>query len=396
MTDDADTVLTAGREFVGRIVAPVAAAADEREEFHPEVFREMGRFGLFATPYPEAYGGAGLDWTTYTGLIREVAKACASTAMTAVAHTTLACHPIFLGGHESLRRRLLPGLIAGDRIAAFAMTEAGSGSDIGSIRTHAVESGDSYVLNGSKAFITNANVADVAVVVAKTAPRGGVLGLSLFVVEKGTPGFSASGRKERKLGMRASDTGELTFCNARIPKANLIGPRNGGFGILQQTLAGARLDMAAIALGIAQRARDLSIDYALQRRQFGQPLHRFQLVKGMLANMEMHIDAAELLLARGLQLRDGGVPFGKEAAEAKLFASEMAVAIAKDAIQIHGANGYSRELPVERLFRDAKLTEIGDGTSEIQRLIIADEMVRARSRARTSLAAGEPAHATAG
>jgi alkylation response protein AidB-like acyl-CoA dehydrogenase len=382
MTGCDDTVLSCGREFVRKAIAPIARDADEKEEFPLEAFREMGRFGLFGAPYPERYGGAGMDYTTYTGLIREVARVCASTAMTAVAHATLTCGPVFAAGSEYLKERCLPALLSGDKIGAFAMTEAGAGSDISGIETRAELDGDFYVLNGSKLFITNANVADTAVVVAKTSPRAGLLGLSLFVVDKGTPGFSTSGRHERKLGMRASDTGELLFNNARVPRESLIGHKNRGFEVLQQTLAAARLDMAAIALGIAEEARDLCLDHVLQRKQFGSALHRFQLIKAMLADMEVRISAAELLLNKGLRLRDEGKPFVKEASEAKLFASEMAVAVTKDAIQIHGGYGYCRDLPLERFYRDAKLTEIGDGTSEIQRLIIADEAIKAHATSR--------------
>ncbi|ALK10607.1 Acyl-CoA dehydrogenase [Blastochloris viridis] len=374
---DTDLLMSA-QTFVRQVVAPVAAAADEREEFPVDVFRAAGRFGVFGAGFPSEYGGLALGWAVYTGLIREIAQACASTAMSAVAHATLAMLPIFLGGSERLKQRLLPALIGGEAIAAFAMTEAGSGSDIAAIATTATDAGEHFLLNGSKVFITNANVADVAVVVAKTAPAAGILGLSLLAVERGTPGFQATGRRERKLGMRASDTGELVFTDALVPKDNLIGRRNGGFAILQRTLPAARLDMAAIAIGISERARDLCVDHAVGRRQFGKPIGRFQLVQQMLADMETSIDAASLLLARGLELRERGLPLAKAASEAKLFASEMAVEITRNAIQVHGASGYSRDLPLERLYRDAKLTEIGDGTSEIQRLIIADEMIKER------------------
>jgi alkylation response protein AidB-like acyl-CoA dehydrogenase len=385
MIDCDNSILAAGREFVEKVIAPIASEADESESFPIDVFREIGKFGLLGTPYPERYGGMDMGCATYTGLIREVAKVSAAMAMTVVSHATLTCNPIFIAGSEELKGRFLRPLISGVKIGAFAMTEAGSGSDISSIQTTAELSGDHYLLNGSKLFITNANVADIVVVVAKTSPHAGLLGISLFVVEKGTPGFSATGRHERKLGMRASDTGELVFCDARVPKENLIGRKNKGFEILQRTLPAARLDMAAIALGISEGARDLCAEYVTQRKQFGKPLHRFQLVQSMLANMEMNISAADLLLAKGLALRDQGKRFVKEASEAKLFASEMAVAITKDAIQIHGANGYSRDLPLERFFRDAKLTEIGDGTSEIQRLIIADEMIKTHIRSRSGV-----------
>jgi alkylation response protein AidB-like acyl-CoA dehydrogenase len=387
MIECEDNIVLCGRDFVKQVIAPIAAEADEREEFPLETFREMGRFGLFGAAYPEQYGGMNLNYETYTALIREVAKVSAAMAMTALSHATLTCDPIFTAGSEQLKRTFLPPLLSGQKIGAFALTEPASGSDISSLQTTAAEAADCYVLNGSKLFITNANVADVAVVAAKTAPNAGLLGLSLFVVEKGTPGFVAGGRKERKLGMRASDTGELLFSDARVPKENLIGRKNRGFEILQRTLSAARLGMAAIAVGISEGARDLCLDYATQRKQFGQPLYRFQLVKAMLANMEMHINAADLLLQRGARLKDLGRSFLKEASEAKLFASEVAVAVTKDAIQIHGASGYSRDLPLERFYRDAKLTEIGDGTSEIQRLIIADELIKTRTRPRVDAAA---------
>jgi alkylation response protein AidB-like acyl-CoA dehydrogenase len=382
-----NTVVDYGREFVRSIIAPLARDADEYEAFSIEAFREMGKFGLFGAPYPERYGGGDLDYTTYTCLIREVAKACASSAMTAVAHATLTCGPIFGSGSEFLKDKFLPPLLSGQQVGAFAMTEPDAGSDISAIQTRAEKDGDDYVLNGSKIFITNANAADLAVVVAKTRPRAGLLGLSLFAVEKGTPGFSVSGRHERKLGMRGSDTGELVFRDARVPKENLIGFENRGFEILQQTLAAARLDMAAIALGIAEAARDLCLDYTLQRKQFGSALQRFQLIQAKLADMEVGVSAADALLNKGLKLRDEGKPFFKEASEAKLFASEMAVSVTKDAIQIHGGYGYSRDFPLERFFRDAKLTEIGDGTSEIQRLLIADEALKARAASRAGATA---------
>jgi alkylation response protein AidB-like acyl-CoA dehydrogenase len=382
MIDCDNSILASGREFVDKVIAPIASEADENEEFPLGAFREIGRFGLFGVPYPEEYGGMDMGYATYTGLIREVAKVCAAMAMTVVSHATLTSNPIFISGSEQLKDRFLRPLISGEKIGAFAMTEAGAGSDISSIQTIAEESGDCYILNGSKLFITNANVADIVVVVAKTSPHAGLLGISLFVVEKGTPGFSSTGKHERKLGMRASDTGELVFCDARVPKENLIGRKNRGFEILQRTLPAARLDMAAIALGISEGARDQCVKYVIQRKQFGKPLYRFQMVQSMLANMEMNISAADLLLSKGLSMRDQGKSFVKEASEAKLFASEMAVAVTKDAIQIHGANGYSRDLPLERFFRDAKLTEIGDGTSEIQRLIIADEMIKALTHPR--------------
>ena len=387
-------LLATGREFAARVLAPRAREVDEQETLFPGVVREVGALGLLGATFPERYGGLELDYLSYTALIRELAKVCASTAMTVLSHATLASEPILLAGSERLKQRWLPPLVRGETIGAFAMTEAGAGSDISSIETRAEERGDHYVLNGSKVFVTNGNLADLAVVVAKTSPRAGLLGLSLFAVEKGTPGFTATGKHERKLGMRGSDTGELSFSDARVAKENLIGSKNRGFEILQRTLPAARLGMAAIAVGIAEAARDRCVDYVTRRKQFGKALHRFELVQAMLADMETAIDAAQLLLKNGAWRKDRGMSFLKEASEAKLFASETAASVTKNAIQIHGGYGYSRDLPLERYFRDAKLTEIGDGTSEIQRLIIAEELMKARSPSRPAAAsrvAVEPA-----
>ncbi|WP_163857069.1 acyl-CoA dehydrogenase family protein [Paenibacillus elgii] len=373
-------VFDTAETFIKRKVRPIASETDEREQFPLDNIREMGRLGLLGIPYPKEYGGLELDYATYTGFVKELAKACASTAMTVVAHTSLTCNPVSAFGTEEQKARYLQPMLSGEKIGAFALTEPGSGSDMSSMQTKAVEAEDHYVLDGSKIFVTNGNYADYYIVPAKTAPEKKLLGISVFLLEKGMEGLSTSGKKERKLGMRSSDTGELILDGVKVPKTCLIGRKNFGLDILHQTLVSARLGMAAIAVGIAEEAKQYCISYVKQRKQFDQYLYHFQSVKNMLADMEMNINAADLLLQKAARMKDNGEKYAKEASEAKLFASEVATQVTKDAIQLFGGYGYSRDLPLERFFRDAKLTEIGDGTSEIQRLIIADELIKRGSR----------------
>ncbi|PUA36594.1 acyl-CoA dehydrogenase [Paenibacillus elgii] len=373
-------VFDTAETFIKRKVRPIASETDEREQFPLDNIREMGRLGLLGIPYPKEYGGLELDYATYTGFVKELAKACASTAMTVVAHTSLTCNPVSAFGTEEQKARYLQPMLSGEKIGAFALTEPGSGSDMSSMQTKAVEAEDHYVLDGSKIFVTNGNYADYYIVPAKTAPEKKLLGISVFLLEKGMQGLSTSGKKERKLGMRSSDTGELILDGVKVPKTCLIGRKNFGLDILHQTLVSARLGMAAIAVGIAEEAKQYCISYVKQRKQFDQYLYHFQSVKNMLADMEMNINAADLLLQKAARMKDNGEKYAKEASEAKLFASEVATQVTKDAIQLFGGYGYSRDLPLERFFRDAKLTEIGDGTSEIQRLIIADELIKRGSR----------------
>lgn len=373
-------VFDTAETFIKRKVRPIASETDEREQFPLDNIREMGRLGLLGIPYPKEYGGLELDYDTYIGFVKELAKACASTAMTVVAHTSLTCNPVSAFGTEEQKARYLQPMLSGEKIGAFALTEPGSGSDMSSMQTKAVEAEDHYVLDGSKIFVTNGNYADYFIVPAKTAPEKKLLGISVFLLEKGMQGLSTSGKKERKLGMRSSDTGELILDGVKVPKTSLIGRKNFGLDILHQTLVSARLGMAAIAVGIAEEAKQYCISYVKQRKQFDQYLYHFQSVKNMLADMEMNINAADLLLQKAARMKDNGEKYAKEASEAKLFASEVATQVTKDAIQLFGGYGYSRDLPLERFFRDAKLTEIGDGTSEIQRLIIADELIKRGSR----------------
>lgn len=375
-TDVQKMVIDNAKAFIEKNIATIANEIDEEEKFPLEMFREMGRHGLLGIPYPEEYEGIGLDYVTYTAFVREIAKVCASTAMTVVAHSCLTCNPIYEFGSEKQKNDFLKPLLNGEKIGAFALSEPNCGSDISSLETKAVEIEDNYIINGSKTFITNANIADYYIVAAKTAPEKEIMGISMFLIEKGMEGVTTSKKKERKLGMRGSDTGELIFNNVVVPKDNLIGRKNFGFKILHKTLVSARLGMAAVAIGISEGAQKHCLEYVRQRKQFNKYLYNFESIKNMLADMEMNINAASLLLQKAALMKDNRKDITKEASEAKLFASEVATKTTKDAIQIFGGYGYSRDLPLERFFRDAKLTEIGDGTSEIQRIVIADELIR--------------------
>ncbi|MGA2142284.1 MAG: acyl-CoA dehydrogenase family protein [Brevinematales bacterium] len=365
-----------GKEFIQREIIPIAGDMDENEQFPLGMFKSMGQTGLLGIPYPEEYGGAGLDFVAHVGFVKEVAKVCASTAMTINTHTGLTAYPIYKYGTPEQKTKYLSRMLTGEKIGAFGLTEPNAGSDAVSMQTRAVEMEDGYLLTGSKIFITNAKVADIYLIAAKTDPLKNAMGISLFLVEKGMEGFTVPSKKEKKLGMRASDTGELILHDVKVPKENLLGRKNFGLKILHDTLSSARIGMAAISTGIAEGARDLCLQYVKQRKQFGQHLSQFQTIKNMLADMEISISAANLLLQKAALLKDQGKGFIKEASEAKLFASDMVMKVTRNAIQIFGGYGYSRELPLERFFRDAKLTEIGDGTSEIQRLIIADELLK--------------------
>jgi alkylation response protein AidB-like acyl-CoA dehydrogenase len=369
-------LIESGKTFIEEKIAPNASLIDEKEEFPMENFKELGKFGVLGIPYPEEYFGIGRDYMTYIEFIREIAHVCAATAMTVVSHSTLTCNPIFNFGSEYQKDKYLGQLIRGDKIGAFALTEPNSGSDMSAMETKAIELEDCFLINGSKVWITNANVADIYVVAALTAPAKKIMGISLFILEKGMAGLSTSGKSEKKLGMRGSDTGELIFEDVKVPKDNLIGRMNFGLNILHQTLVTARLGMAAIAVGISEAAQKYCLQYVKQRKQFGKYIYHFQSVKNIIADMEMNINAASLLLQKATLLKDRGENITKVASEAKLFASETAMKVTKDAIQLFGAYGYSREMPLERFFRDAKITEIGDGTSEIQRIIIADEIIK--------------------
>lgn len=363
------------REFAEKEVAPGAAKRDSTGEFPWEIVRKMACYNMLGIPFPEEYGGAGADTLSYIITVEELARVCAATAVIVSAHTSLCAHPIYQFGTEEQKQRFLVPLAQGEKLGAFALTEPNAGTDAASLRTTAVRRGASYVLNGNKIFITNGGVADIYIVLAKTDPSKGTRGITAFIVEKGTPGFFF-GKKEDKLGIRASSTTELIFQDCHIPVENRLGEEGEGFKIAMQTLDGGRIGIAAQAVGIAQGCLEACLRYAKEREQFGKPIGSFQAIQWMLADMATQIDAARLLTYRAAWLKDNKQPFSKEAAMAKLYASEVAMQQAVKAIQIHGGYGYMKDYPVERFFRDAKITEIYEGTSEVQRMVIASHLLR--------------------
>ncbi|WP_026960935.1 acyl-CoA dehydrogenase family protein [Alicyclobacillus herbarius] len=356
------------RDFAAAEIAPHAAEWDQTEHFPVEVFHKMGQLGLLGIPFPEAYGGSGGDLISYCLAVEEIGYACGGTGLSYEAHVSLACMPIYLYGTEQQKQQYLKPLASGQAIGAFGLTEPGAGSDAGGTRTTARREGDEWVINGNKIFITNGGVAQIVVVTALTNPDD--RGISAFIVSTDTPGFRV-GKPYEKLGMRASNTAELIFEDVRIPADNLLGPLNAGFRQFLSTLDGGRVAIAALAVGIARSAFDTALAYAKQRVQFGQSISKFQAIQHKLADMAMQIELAKNAVLKAAWLHDQGRPFSLQAAYAKLFASEMCTRTCDQAVQILGGNGYMREYPVERHYRDAKLIEIGEGTSEVQRLVIA-------------------------
>jgi alkylation response protein AidB-like acyl-CoA dehydrogenase len=366
------------REFAEAEIAPVIARFDEAEEFPDEVVRKLGALGFMGALCPAAYGGAGLDYVSYALVVEELSRVDGSVGITMWAHNSLCTNHIYLCGSDAQRERYLPPLCRGEVLGAWGLTEPGSGSDAAALRTTAVADGDAFVLTGTKAFITNASVAGTAVVMARTdpgAPPG--RGISAFILERGLPGFR-TGQRYRKLGLHASDTAELVLEGARVPRASLLGEMNRGFQQAKRVLEGGRIAMAAMAVGLAQGALEQAVKYARQRQAFGQPIGRFQAIRGMLADLATEVEAARLLTLRAAYGKDQGREVMAEAAMAKVFASEVGMKCATTSLQIHGGYGYTREFPIERFFRDVKLTEIGEGTSEIQRLVIARHLLEAR------------------
>jgi len=362
------------RDFAQNEIAPIAAEMDKTETFPWPVIRKMGGLGLLGLPIPEKYGGAGADTVSYAVAVEEVSRASGSVGITLAAHCSLGSMPIYLFGTEEQKHKYLPGLASGQMLGAFGLTEPGAGSDAGATRTTAVRDGDSWVLNGQKTFITNGCVAGTLVVSAVTDRAKGTRGISSFIVPGDAPGFQP-GRNEDKLGLRASLTSQLFFNDCRIPAENLLGQEGDGFKQMLITLDGGRISIGAMAVGLAQAALDASLKYAKERVQFGQPIANFQAIQWMLADMATEIDCARLMVYRAAWLKDRGRRFTREAAMAKLFASEVADRACNKAIQIHGGYGYTRDYPVERYWRDARLCEIGEGTSEIQRLVIARQLL---------------------
>ncbi|PFL78918.1 acyl-CoA dehydrogenase [Bacillus cereus] len=357
------------RDFAKNEVAPTAAERDEEERFDRELFDQMADLGLTGIPWPEEYGGIGSDYLAYVIAIEELSRVCASTGVTLSAHTSLAGWPIFKFGTEEQKQKFLRPMAEGKKIGAYGLTEPGSGSDAGGMKTIAKRDGDHYVLNGSKIFITNGGIADIYVVFALTDPESKQRGTSAFIVESDTPGFSV-GKKESKLGIRSSPTTEIMFEDCRIPVENLLGEEGQGFKIAMQTLDGGRNGIAAQAVGIAQGALDASVEYARERHQFGKPIAAQQGIGFKLADMATDVEAARLLTYQAAWLESEGLPYGKESAMSKVFAGDAAMKVTTEAVQVFGGYGYTKDYPVERYMRDAKITQIYEGTQEIQRLVI--------------------------
>jgi alkylation response protein AidB-like acyl-CoA dehydrogenase len=374
LSEDQEAVRKMVREFAEREIAPVAQGLDEREEFPAEIIRKLADLGLMGILFPKEYGGAAMDYTSYALILEELGRYDASVALTVESHNSLCSNHIFLAGTEAQKRQYLPQLTSGRVLGAWGLTEPGSGSDAAGMQTTATLEGDHWVLNGTKNFITQGSLAGIYVVMAITDRSKREKGISAFILEKGTPGFRV-GRKEHKMGFRASDTAQLIFESARIPKDNLLGEFNHGFIDTLTILDGGRIGMAALTVGIARGAMEEGLKYAKERQAFGQPIANYQAIQWKLADMATEIDAARLLVLQAADLRDRGRPFTKEAAYGKLFSSEIAMKAASEAVQIHGGYGYIKEFPVERYFRDAKFCAIGEGTSEIQRLIIARHLL---------------------
>lgn len=359
------------REFAEAEIAPFAAELDKTETFPEETFRKMGKLGFLGLPIPEEYGGAGADMTTYCLAIEEIGRACGGTGLSYEAHISLACMPILHFGTEAQKQTFLTPLASGEALGSFGLTETGAGSDAKGTRTTAINDGDEWVINGSKIYNTNGGYAKYVVLTAVTDKS--TTGISAFIVPTDTPGFSVT-KPYEKMGMRASNTVELLLENVRVPSDYLLGPLHHGFRQFLATLDNGRVAISALAVGIARAAFETALDYAKQREQFGTKISKFQAIQEKLANMAMHIDLSRTAYLKGAWMHDKGIPYTKEAAYAKLFSSEMCTKACLDAIQILGGNGYMKEYPVERHLRDAKLIEIGEGTSEIQRMVIARQL----------------------
>jgi alkylation response protein AidB-like acyl-CoA dehydrogenase len=374
VSPERDVILQTLREFCEAEIRPHVLEWDEKQLFPREVFRRLGELGFLGTIFPEEYGGAGLSTQDYAAIVEEVAAVDGSVALALAAHTSLGSNHIFQFGTEAQRRRYLPKLTAGEWLAAWGLTEAEAGSDSGGTRTTATLDGDSWVLNGSKNFITNASVAGVAVLMAVTDRERGHHGISAFLVELDNPGIRI-GKKENKLGMRASDTCTLVMEDCRIPSENLVGKEGNGFVDSMKVLDGGRISIAALSVGIARGAYEAALQYSQQRRQFGRPICEFEAIRFYLAEMATGIDAARLLTQRAAAAKDAGEAVPLYSAQAKLFASETAVRVTDRALQIHGGYGFIKDFPVEKYYRDVKLCTIGEGTSEIQKLVIAKSLL---------------------
>ena len=375
LTREQELVRQMVREFAVNEVKPLAAEIDETERFPMENVKKMAELGMMGIPFPKELGGAGGDVLSYIITVEELSKVCGTTGVIVSAHTSLCASLLYENGTPAQKEKYLIPLAKGEKIGAFGLTEPGAGTDAAGQQTTAVLDGDNYILNGSKIFITNGGVADTFIVFAMTDKSQGTRGISAFIVEKDFPGFSI-GKKEDKLGIRASSTTELIFENCVVPKENLIGKEGKGFGIAMKTLDGGRIGIAAQALGIAEGAYEEAVKYMKERKQFGRPLSAFQGLQWMIAEMETKIEAAKLLVYKAAWLKQNKLPYSVDAAKAKLFAAEVAMDVTTKAVQIHGGYGYTKEYPVERMMRDAKITEIYEGTSEVQKMVIAGAALR--------------------
>ena len=362
-------------EFNQRYVRPIAKEIDRTKRFPEETVKLLAHYGLMGLPFPKEIGGVGASYESYINTVRLLARDCATTSVILSAHTSLCCSPIYEFGSKELKEKYLPKLLKGEWLGAFALTEPNAGTDSASQQTKAIDKGDYFEVTGSKIFITNADYADIYIIFAMTNPELGTKGISAFVMEANSEGFSV-GPKENKMGIRGSSTCELIFDKVKIPKENLLGRLNGGFKVAMQTLDGGRIGIAAQALGIAEGALERTISYVKQRKQFGRPLAAFQNTQFQIAEMATKVEAARLLVFKAAQDKENKLDYSKSAAMAKLFASKIAVEVALEAIQLHGGYGYIEDYEVERFLRDAKITEIYEGTSEVQKMVISGKVLR--------------------
>ncbi len=375
LTEEQKLLQKTVREFAEAEVKPLARELDETGKFPRETFKKAAELGLTGIAFPDEYGGAGFDHISYAIVIEEISRACASTGVILSVQNSLFCDPIYRFGTEEQKKKFLAPYARGEKIGCYALTEPQAGSNAAALQTKAVRYFDKYVINGTKAWITNGGAADGAIVYVNTAPEKGEKGITALLVEKGTPGFKV-GKEEKKLGINATACTELSFTDCEVPVGNRIGDEGQGYIVALATLDGGRIGIASQAVGIAQGAFDEALKYSQERTAFEQPIANFQAIQFMLADMATEIDAARLLARKAAWKQDTGARFSLEAATAKLFASEMCTRVTHKAIQVHGGNGYSREYPVERMYRDARVTEIYEGTSEIQRLVIANWVLK--------------------
>jgi alkylation response protein AidB-like acyl-CoA dehydrogenase len=397
LTEDQQQLRKTVREFAEAEIKPHVMEWDEAQTFPVDVFRNLGRLGVLGAVFPEDLGGSGYSYVDYAIVVEELARVDPSIALSVAAHVSLCANHIYTAGSDEQKQRYLPKLASGEWIGCWSLTEPEAGSDASGMRTTAVRDGSSWVLNGSKTFTTNAHIADVGVVMAVTDRASSSHGISAFIIEKGTPGFRV-GKKENKLGMRCSPTGEVLLTDCRLPDSQLCGKPGEGFVDSLRILDGGRISIAALSVGTAQGAYEAALSYSKQRKQFSRFISEFQAIQHKLADMATDIDASRLLTLRAAWLKDSGAPLNKESAMAKLFASETAVRVANEAVQIHGGYGFIKDYPVEKFYRDAKLCTIGEGTSEIQRMVIARQLLKSGTGLDRSSPGGGKPHdpATAG